>query len=326
MSPPWLRQQERGSPFLIRFISWITLVLGRPVGRSLLYPITLYFVLFSPRARRASRRFLARALQRPATFADVFRHYHTFAITILDRICLLAGRQGYFDVEVRGAETLLERVAARQGCILLGSHLGSFDLLRTLAEGLPELRVRPLMYRANSLKINALLDAVNPRLADQVIALGETDSLLRVKEAIDRGEVVGILGDRTLQEEKTVECPFFGLPCRFPAGPLLLAGLLGTPVVLFFGLYQGGRRYRIQFELLTAGVRLEQDRRAREASDWTRRFAARLEHYCRQAPYNWFNFYDFWGEEDMEDGVGAKAPVAQPKALGNARQVPSRDP
>jgi predicted LPLAT superfamily acyltransferase len=25
-----------------------------------------------------------------------------------------------------------------------------------------------------------------------------------------------------------------------------------------------------------------------------KRYAQRLEHYCRMAPYNWFNFYDFW--------------------------------
>jgi len=294
-----MQQQERGSPFLIRFISQTTLLLGRPVGRLLLYPITLYFVLFSPQARRASERFLGRSLERPATFADVFRHYHTFAATILDRVYLLSGRQHYFDVEIEGAETLLDHVAAGRGCILLGSHLGSFDVLRTLAEELPGLHVRPLMYAGNSVKVNAVLNAVNPRLADQVIAIGEADSLLQVKEAIDRGEVVGILADRNVWEEKTVECQFFGLPCRFPAGPLLLAGLLGSPVVLFFGLYQGGRRYQIRFEPLTPGIQLERDRRSWQAGEWTCQFVARLEHYCRQAPYNWFNFYDFWGEGDV---------------------------
>ena len=25
---------------------------------------------------------------------------------------------------------------------------------------------------------------------------------------------------------------------------------------------------------------------------------SRLEHHARAAPYNWFNFYDFWGNED----------------------------
>ena len=24
------------------------------------------------------------------------------------------------------------------------------------------------------------------------------------------------------------------------------------------------------------------------------RYVARLDHYCRSAPYNWFNFYELW--------------------------------
>ena len=303
MSPPWMRQAERGSPFLIQLIAHITLALGRPAGRLLLYPITLYFVLFSRQARRASRRFLGRALGRPAALPDVFRHYHTFAATILDRVYLLSGRQDYFDIGMHGEEALLDQLAAGRGCLLLGSHLGSFDVLRTLAEKRPEIRVRPLMYEGNAVKINTVLNALNPRLAEQVISIGEADGLLQVKEAIDRGEVVGMLGDRTVLDDKTVECRFFGQPCRLPAGPLLLAGLLGVPVVLFFGLYEGGRRYHVRFELLTPGIRLERDRRSQQAAEWTRQFARRLEHYCRQAPYNWFNFYDFWEEGDVEGGA-----------------------
>jgi predicted LPLAT superfamily acyltransferase len=26
-----------------------------------------------------------------------------------------------------------------------------------------------------------------------------------------------------------------------------------------------------------------------------RRYVTLLEQYCRSAPYNWFNFYEFWG-------------------------------
>ncbi|MBS1212576.1 MAG: putative acyltransferase [Proteobacteria bacterium] len=303
MSRRWMGQQERGSPFLIQLIARITLALGRPAGRLLLYPITLYFVLFSRQARRASRRFLGRALGRPAALPDVFRHYHTFAATILDRVYLLSGRQDDFDIEMYGEEALLDQLAGGRGCLLLGSHLGSFDVLRALAEKRPEIRVRPLMYGGNAVKINTVLNALNPRLAAQVISIGEPDSLLRVKDAIDSGEVVGILGDRDVLDDKSVECRFFGQPCRLPAGPLLLAGLLGTPVVLFFGLYEGGRRYRVRFELLTSGIRLDRDRRTQQVADWTRQFAGRLEHYCRQAPYNWFNFYDFWGEDDVERGA-----------------------
>ena len=65
-------------------------------------------------------------------------------------------------------------------------------------------------------------------------------------------------------------------------------------VVLCFGLYRGGRRYEIHLERFADAVTL--DRRDREASvrPWVERYARRLEHHCRAAPYNWFNFYDYW--------------------------------
>ena len=55
MSGAWLEQRERGSLAAMRLITWITLTLGRRIGRALLYPICLYFIVFSPRASSASR-------------------------------------------------------------------------------------------------------------------------------------------------------------------------------------------------------------------------------------------------------------------------------
>ncbi|MNC91815.1 hypothetical protein D3C83_81360 [compost metagenome] len=70
--------------------------------------------------------------------------------------------------------------------------------------------------------------------------------------------------------------------------------MLDCKIVLMFGVYRGGSRYDIYFERL-AGIqpvgRLE---RKRAWEDSLRQYVGRLEHYCRLAPYNWFNFYDFW--------------------------------
>ena len=30
-----------------------------------------------------------------------------------------------------------------------------------------------------------------------------------------------------------------------------------------------------------------------------RDYVARLERLCREAPYNWFNFYDYWREDSL---------------------------
>jgi predicted LPLAT superfamily acyltransferase len=70
--------------------------------------------------------------------------------------------------------------------------------------------------------------------------------------------------------------------------------MMRCPVILFFGLYRGGNRYEIYFEHFADVIVLERDRRAEETQLWMQRYAERLEHYARLAPYNWFNFYPFW--------------------------------
>ena len=68
----WTSQSERGSSFLLRVMIWLTLHLGRTMREVLLVPITAWFFGSSPRARAASREFLTRARDRPATTRDVF--------------------------------------------------------------------------------------------------------------------------------------------------------------------------------------------------------------------------------------------------------------
>ena len=120
------------------------------------------------------------------------------------------------------------------------------------------------------------------------------DTLLKVKESLDAGFLVGMLGDRVSSGDKTTQCQFLGAPATFPAGPILLAATMHCPVILFFGLYRGGRRYEIYFEHFADEIILNRDRRAEDVQHWVQRYAGRLEHYARLAPYNWFNFYPFW--------------------------------
>ena len=290
----WLDQAERGSTLAFRFLVWVTLTLGRPIGRILLYPTCVYFVLFSLRARRASRDYLRRVLERRPTPGDLFRHCHAFASTLHDRVYLLAGKYGYFDVEVDAPVAVQRMLRQERGCILLGAHLGSFEILRAagLAEGLPP--VNMLMHVESTARLNKVLHALAPGIESRIIPLGRTESLLRVQECLARGEIVGILGDRTLGKDRSCRCDFLGAPAQFPLGPFLVAGLLDAPVVLMFGLYRGGRRYQIRLEPFADHIALA--RRDRDASirPWVERYAARLEQHCRDAPYNWFNFYDFW--------------------------------
>src|SRR3954454_25147697 len=85
----WIARPERSTTFAIKFIVWVALRLGRPAARLLLYPILLYFVLFSRKPRAASAGFLKKVLPKPPAFADLFRHYYVFAACLLDRVLSL---------------------------------------------------------------------------------------------------------------------------------------------------------------------------------------------------------------------------------------------
>jgi predicted LPLAT superfamily acyltransferase len=288
----WSSHRERGSGGAVRLILWIALHLGRTPARVLLHPITLYFLVKAAPQRRASRRFLTRVLGRPARLTEVARHIHSFAATILDRVFLL-------DIRLHSPELVLDRVAAGQGFLLLGSHLGSFEILRALAIDEARMPLRILMYPAHNRIITEVLHALNPAVAASVIPLDGPQPLLAVNESLDAGYAVGLLGDRHRAGETTVACDFLGRPARFPTGPLSLAAVTGVPVVLFFGLYRGGNRYDVHFELLAERVELgPRARREAALGQWVQRYADRLAHHTRDAPFNWFNFYDFWEEDD----------------------------
>lgn len=283
---------------MLRLMAWISLRLGRAPARFVLAGVSLYFLLFAPAAKAASRAYLRRALDREPTFADVFRHFYSFASTILDRIFLLNGRFDLFQVEVHGEDVIQDVLSAGRGAILMGAHLGSFEVVRAIGRRQPGLRVAMVMYEENARKLNAVLAAINPAAVQDIIPLGQIDSMLRVQACLDEGMVLGVLGDRTLGGDPTLRVPFLGAGAEFPLGPMRLAAMLKRPVLFMSGLYLGGNRYAIHFERLADFSALERSGRDAAIQGAMAAYAVCLERHCRAAPCNWFNFFDFWRPKD----------------------------
>jgi len=296
VSEHWSERREGGGRFALWLIRTIGLRLGRTSARLMLYPITLYFYFRRGAERRASRAFLTRAFARRASAWQVMRHMHTYAATVLDRVFLLAQSVRRFDIRVHGLDQLEAQLARGRGALLLGAHIGSFEVLRALADARADLTVRFVMDRRQTPALTDLLLALNPAAAAGVIDAGgaEANSALALHDAATQGALIALLADRARAREATCDAQFFGASAPFPVAPYRIASVLELPAVLSFALYRGGSRYDLYFETFAESIRIPRGERSVQLERWTQRYASRLEHYTRLDPYNWFNFYDFW--------------------------------
>lgn len=302
----WTEQRERSNLWLLRLMRGVALTAGRRATRLLLPPIALYFCASSAALRRDSSRYLGRALGRPARWRDVYRHIHCFAATILDRVYLLQqGRDG-LELNAQGLDLLEGSAAGGDGVLLIGAHFGSFEALRALGLGHTG-KVAMVMYEDNARQINSTLAAIAPQAKLQTIALGRVGAMLALQRWLDEGGVAGLLADRTLPgpaaRSRTLRLPFLGAPARFSDGPFRLAAMLRRRVIFMAGIYQGGRTYELRFIELAdfSQPAAEPARRDAQIHDALQRYVAILETLCREAPYNWFNFFDFWADDETGD-------------------------
>jgi predicted LPLAT superfamily acyltransferase len=290
----WRRSPERGSLLALRIMAFLSLRLGRGLGRLFLYLVAGYFFLFAPKARRCMRDYLRRALGREPRARDRFRQIMTFATCIHDRIYLLAERYHLFEVSLQGEPLMQQIVAAGGGAIVMGAHMGSFEVLRWIGERRAGLELAMTMYEDNARNVNAMLTALAPRNPPEIIAVGRVDSMLKIRGRLDQGALVGMLADRSFGDEGVLPATFLGATAYLPTGPMRAAAMLRRRVMFVLGLYRGGNRYHLVFEPLADFSATPPGQRPAAIEAAVTRYAALLDQYCRSDPYNWFNFFDFW--------------------------------
>jgi predicted LPLAT superfamily acyltransferase len=292
----------------MRFTLWVYRQFGLGVATVLAWPVVAYFVLTDARGRRASRRYLQRLavsagprspVPSPPRFSSTFRHYWEFGLSTLDRLSLWSGRED-FRIRFHGRHHLQPLLDAKRGAVLLGAHLGSFDVLRVLGRQ-HAVDVNVLMSRRHASRINSVLREAFEGVDTNVIELqpGSATSIFTVRACLDRGQFVAILGDRVSPgiRSRTVALEFLGHRAAFPLGPFRLASRLNCPVLFVVALRCGPTTYEVFAEPLTDGSDVSPDTQDRRARELMETYVHRLEAYCLRAPYQWFNFYDYWLED-----------------------------
>ena len=274
----------------------VAMTLGRTVSRLVLLPVTAYFLLRRGPERRASRAYLTRALGRAPSWLEVARHFHAFAGVTLDRVYFLSDSLWRFDIRLDGLEELHQAMDLGRGVLLIGAHVGSFDALRAASTYRPDVTVRVVLDAEHSPALSSILKELNPRMAAGIINPRQngTAVALEIGAALGDGALVTMLADRGRPGNPTAVVDFLGHPAEFPTAPWQIAAALHVPIVLCLGLYRGRNRYDLHFEMVTDALHIDRRQRQVQLTAIIQDFANRLATLVRIAPYNWFNFYDFW--------------------------------
>lgn len=308
----WSRTPERGSLLGMQIMLASYHLLGRRGFSLLLYPVIGYFWLTGRAQLEASRAYLARletfagaqGVALPAEPRSSFRHFLRFGEAALDKLAGWRGDITEQQVELVGAEHYQAAINSGKGVLLLGSHLGDLELCRALGSRKQGLRINALVFTRHAARFNALLKQINPDSHLNLIQVQElgADTAILLKEKLEQGEWVVIVGDRTsvTREKRVIWADFLGAPAPFPLGPFVLSSVLGCPVYLMFGLKEQGR-FRVHFEPFADGQPLPRQGRQQILASRVQAYADRLQHHCLRAPLDWFNFFDFWQLTDEQE-------------------------
>lgn len=311
-APSWGRMPERGSMAALKLLVAMYRVLGRRACLVVLHGIAVYFTLFAGGARRASRGYLdtlwatprgREALGHAPSWRDVLHHIHEFSINIFDRIVAWSGDLGEIAFRHDGSEIMFELAESGRGAFLVGAHQGSFDMMRLLADKY-RTPVNVLMFTQHAARINAFFEELDPNSRVRVLEVepGSLKTAFAIRACIERGEMVGILADRIHPggRDRPVTLEFLGRPTVFPLSPFLLATAFACPVVHVQCIRLDDRTYESSARRLDEGVDPRWPRR-RRADALLRAYVARVEETCLRAPYQWFNFFDYWGDREAGD-------------------------
>ncbi|WP_246840655.1 acyltransferase [Lacimicrobium sp. SS2-24] len=307
MSRHWSALSERGSLMGMLSLLWIYRLLGRRVLWLFLAPVVFYFFTTSAERRRSSQQFLRRVSdynhkqKAPSRWCSL-KHYCVFADSAFDKIDAWLGRIRQSQICYQNKDDFDRLQRTGKGAVFIGSHLGNLEVCRALSQGKYATRINVLVFTANAVKFNQLLHKINPNVSMDMIQVSEASPalLMMLKERVEQGEFVVIVGDRTSISVAGRVCyaDFMGQPAPFSQGPFILASLLECPVYLLFCLKQQ-QYYRVIFEpFAPEGLMLPRKQRQARLEQFIQSYAQRLAYWAAQYPLQWFNFYDFWQQDE----------------------------
>ena len=268
--------------------------------------VGFFYWTFSKNARRYSKIYFKRLGRRGSSL----KHIICFAINLVEDVQSWAGKLSFsniawYDDDV---QELVSNIDSGKGSVLMISHLGNAQMLKGLAsvgESGTKRRISiTTISDANiSAGFNSLLNQINSDSSTKLISTDDIgpETILLLQERLEKGDIVVIAGDRvSAHTGRNIKINFLGKEANFPYGAFLLISLLDYPTYFVNGMRQRDFALNAKYDMFVKKCpvsfdckRKEREERIKEAAGF---YAKNLEDLCGKHPYQWYNFFDFWGE------------------------------
>lgn len=268
--------------------------LGLAPAYFLLYFVSFYYFIFS----RKSNRFIYSYFRNIHHYSSckarraVYRNYYVFGQILIDKVAIYSGLADKFTFDL---DDEVHLAAMDKGGFMISAHIGNWEMSGKKSDRIKK-TMNLVMLDEEHQRIKDYLESVMKERNVNIIPIKDDLShLISIRQALDRGELIAIHGDRFMKGMKTLKAQFLGKEARFPEGPFYLALRMNAPVSFAFAMKEGPKHYHFyatpsKIYDLPVGKRITEENLMPLLKDYIQALEAILKKY----PEQWFNYYDFW--------------------------------
>lgn len=291
-----------GRPWMQRSLVKILGAVDQRVVYAFVALVVPFYMLFSRQGYLSQYHFFRKRFRQSPfnAFCHVYLNHFRFGQIIVDRFAVFGGKTFRFVTE--GYDTWQNLEQQEEGFVQLSSHTGNYELIGYSMK--PECKqIYALVFMGETQTVmqnRQRMFSVNG--VHMVPVMPDMSHIFELNSALADGNIVSVPGDRIFGSAKSASCSFMGGMAKFPVGGLSLAVVRECPALAVFSMKEDWQTYRIYVCNLTDWVRENCPESMGKKSTYLQAlanaYAVQLEKIVRKYPTQWFNYYEFWGDQD----------------------------
>lgn len=264
--------------------------------------VVIGYVIFAPRRAYAIYSYLRR--RQKFSFVKslwgTFKNHLLFGKFLLDRFYIYAGHINKYAVARIEKDLVFKYFTTDKPLVMVSAHVGNFEISSYLCGHLPK-KLNVLAFAGETAQMQKFRKGAMEQNNIEMVEVSDSmEHIFKINDVIRDCEAITLAGDRTFTGRRNHKFTFLGAEAEFPIGIYNIADRFQADFIAMFVLgTKKWFRYRVHVEQ----IKVDPEIKGREARAiaYGQKYVEILERVIRENPYQWFNFYDFWGQKSVDE-------------------------